>query len=51
MLEDKIDQMEKYINEAMHNMKYDYEIEAQKTNNQFTQEKTELTKKNALLSQ
>ena len=32
-------------------MKYDYEIEAQKINNRFTQEKTELTKKNALLSQ
>ncbi len=29
--------MEKYFNETLHNMKYDYEIQAQKVHNQFTQ--------------
>jgi hypothetical protein len=36
MLEDKIDQMEKYFNETLQNMKYDYDIEMQKLTNQFT---------------
>ena len=32
-------------------MKYDYDIEIQKLTNQFTEEKVEINKKNALLSQ
>jgi hypothetical protein len=39
MLEDKIDQMEKYFNETFQNMKYDYDIEIQKLTNQFMEEK------------
>lgn len=51
MLEEKIDQMEKFFNETLQNMKYDYDIEIQKLTNRFTEEKVEINKKNALLSQ
>lgn len=50
-LQDRISTIERSYSERMQNMKYDYDINLQKTVNKFMDEKVELTKQNALMEQ